>query len=60
MAPEVLTEMGLEMEQFTGAQRPFGRMVLGGRMNALLLALRVYAIVAIPLVTYAFIRALHS
>jgi hypothetical protein len=39
---------------------PLPRRTLGPRLVALLWALRIYVVVAVPLVVYAFIRALHQ
>ena len=59
MAPDVLVEMGLEWDQMTGAKRPYGRLPLNRSTKLLLVALRIYAIVAIPVVAYAFVRSLQ-
>lgn len=49
----------LEPEQRSAAvQRPLPRRVLGRGALFLLIALRLYVLVAIPLVAYAFVRAL--
>jgi hypothetical protein len=49
----------LEPEQLSAAvQRPLPRRVLGRGTLFLLIALRLYVLVAIPLVAYAFVRAL--
>jgi len=49
----------LESGQFTAAsERPLPRRVLSRGTLSLLIALRVYVIIAIPIVGYAFIRAL--
>jgi hypothetical protein len=49
----------LEPDQFTAAtQTPLPRRVLGRGTLALLILLRVYVVVAIPIVAYAFFRAL--
>jgi hypothetical protein len=39
---------------------PLPRRTLGPGLLALLWALRIYVVLAVPLVVYAFIRALHS
>ncbi|MGH7706902.1 MAG: hypothetical protein ACREM6_03065 [Vulcanimicrobiaceae bacterium] len=50
----------LEPEQRTTATRPpLPRRTLDSRTVVLLTVLRVYVLVAIPLVVYAFIRALN-
>ena len=49
----------LEPDQLTSAkQRPFPRRNLSRGVLALLIALRVYVLIAIPVVAYAFIHAL--
>jgi hypothetical protein len=49
----------LEPEQLAAARlRPFPRRKLGRGVLALLILLRVYVFVAIPVVVYAFVRAL--
>jgi len=49
----------LEAGQLTAAtQRPYPRRKLGRGVVALLVALRVYVVIAIPIVVYAFIHAL--
>jgi hypothetical protein len=59
MAPEQLTALGLEWEQLRAVRRPFGRQRTSRTTRRLLIGLRVYVIVAVPLVTFAFLRALH-
>ena len=59
MAPEQLTAMGLEWGQLTSMQRPFGPRMLGRSTRIAIVALRIYAIVAIPLVVFAFLRSMH-
>ena len=55
--PKVLG--ALEPGQFTAvSERPLPRRKLGRGALALLIALRVYVVIAIPIVAYAFIRAL--
>ena len=44
----------------SAAQHPLPRRVLGRGTVALLIALRVYVLVAVPIVAYAFIQALHA
>lgn len=39
---------------------PLPRRTLGPGVTALLWLLRIYVIVAVPLVIYAFVRALHQ
>ncbi|HEX4260836.1 MAG TPA: hypothetical protein VHY76_07015 [Acetobacteraceae bacterium] len=49
----------LEPEQLSAATaRPLPRRVLGRGTVALLILLRIYVIVAVPIVGYAFVRAL--
>ncbi|MGA2044419.1 MAG: hypothetical protein ABSG83_13735 [Roseiarcus sp.] len=49
----------LEPEQLAAAKlRPFPRRKLGRGVLALLVLLRVYVVIAIPIVVYAFVRAL--
>ncbi len=48
----------LEAGQVTGNQKPLARKKLGRGAMAVLVLLRVYAIIAIPIVGYAFVRAL--
>lgn len=49
----------LEPSQLTQyAERPLPRQRLRGRTVALLVVLRIYVLIAIPVVVYAFIRAL--
>jgi hypothetical protein len=49
----------LEPNQVVAAtKRPYPRRVLGRGVLALLVALRVYVVIAIPIVAYAFIHAL--
>ena len=51
----------LEPGQFTAAtQAPLPRRVLGRGTLALLILLRVYVLIAIPIVGYAFIHALRA
>jgi len=51
----------LEPEQLSAAvQRPLPRRVLGRGTLFLLIALRLYVLVAIPMVAYAFIRAVSA
>jgi len=51
----------LEPDQISSvAMRPLPRRTLGRGTLTLLLALRVYVLVAIPIVAYAFVRALLS
>lgn len=55
--PKVLD--ALEPDQLTTfSERPLPRRVLGRGALGLLIALRVYVIVAIPIVGYAFVHAL--
>lgn len=50
----------LEQNGFTNAvQAPLPRRVLGRGALALLILLRVYVVIAIPIVAYAFIHALR-
>jgi len=49
----------LEPDQLTAAtQRPLPRRTLGRGTLALLILLRIYVIIAIPIVGYAFVHAL--
>jgi hypothetical protein len=49
----------LEPSQLAAAtKRPYPRRVLGKGVLALLIALRVYVVIAIPIVAYAFVHAL--
>jgi len=49
----------LEPGQLTAAtQRPLPRRILGRGTLALLILLRVYVVIAIPIVVYAFVHAL--
>ena len=49
----------LEPSQLVAAtKRPYPRRVLGRGELALLVALRVYVVIAIPIVAYAFVHAL--
>lgn len=49
----------LEADQLTtAAERPLPRRKLGGGTLALLILLRVYVVIAIPIVGYAFVHAL--
>ena len=49
----------LEPDQLAAAKmRPFPRRKLGRRVLALLILLRVYIVIAIPIVGYAFVHAL--
>ncbi len=49
----------LEPSQLAAAaKRPYPRRVLGRGELALLVALRVYVVIAIPIVAYAFVHAL--
>ena len=49
----------LEPDQFTNVTKvPLPRRMLGRGTFALLVLLRVYVVVAIPIVVYAFVRAL--
>lgn len=49
----------LEPSQLTAAtQRPLPRRILGRGTLALLILLRVYVVIAIPIVGYAFVHAL--
>jgi hypothetical protein len=41
-------------------QRPFPRRKLGPGILTLLWILRIYVLIAVPLVVYAFVRALHQ
>lgn len=51
----------LEPGQLTAAaEHPLPRRILGRGTLALLLLLRVYVVVAIPIVGYAFVHALHA
>ena len=51
----------LEPEQFSAAKRaPLPRRKLSGGVLALLVILRVYVLLAIPLVAYAFVHALMA
>jgi hypothetical protein len=51
----------LEPNQVVAAtKRPYPRRVLGRGVLALLVALRVYVMIAIPIVAYAFIHALST
>ena len=51
----------LEPSQFTSvAARPLQRRTLGRGVLGLLIALRVYVIVAIPIVGYAFVHAIMA
>lgn len=51
----------LEPDQLTAAlERPLPRRRVGTSIFLLLAALRLYVILAIPIVCYAFIQALHS
>jgi hypothetical protein len=59
MAPEQLADLGLEWEQMSGAQRPYGRQRLNRPTKILLFALRAYTMLAIPVVIYAFVRSLQ-
>ncbi len=49
----------LEPDQFVAAtRRPYPRRKLSHRVLALLVALRVFVVIAIPIVIYAFVHAL--
>jgi hypothetical protein len=49
----------LEPSQLVAAtKRPYPRRVLGRGELALLIALRVFVLIAVPIVAYAFVRAL--
>ncbi|WP_428391986.1 hypothetical protein [Lichenicoccus sp.] len=51
----------LEPEQLAAAsETKLPRRVLGRWVLTLLLLLRIYVLIAVPLVAYAFIRALHT
>jgi hypothetical protein len=50
----------LEPAQLAATKRPYPRRVLSRGVLALLLALRVYVLIAIPIVAYAFIHALST
>jgi hypothetical protein len=51
----------LEPGQFTrDAEQPLPRRKLGRGTLALLILLRVYVVIAIPVVAYAFFNALHT
>jgi hypothetical protein len=51
----------LEPGQFSADRRtPLPRRKLSGGVLALLVALRIYVLLAIPLVAYAFVRALMA
>lgn len=55
--PELIA--ALEANQLTAAaERPLPRRKLGGGTLALLILLRVYVVIAIPIVGYAFVHAL--
>lgn len=55
--PAVLS--ALESEQYTAkTQMPLPRRVLGRGTTALLILLRIYVVIAIPIVVYAFVHAL--
>lgn len=41
-------------------KEPLPRRRLGPGVTALLWALRIYVMIAVPLVVYAFVRALHQ
>jgi hypothetical protein len=55
------TISALEPHQFAAARaRPFPRRKLSGGVLALLVLLRIYIVIAIPIVAYAFIHALQA
>lgn len=57
--PHLLT--ALDPEQLVSStKRPYPRRALGRWTLALLLALRVYVLIAIPVVAWAFIQALSA
>lgn len=59
MAPETLAAMGLEWEQMSiNTSAPLPRKVLNRGTVIVLSILRVYVIVAVPVVVFAFVRAL--
>jgi hypothetical protein len=61
MASELPDLSALEPEQLTAAtQVPYPRRVLGPGVLALLVGLRIYVLIAVPLVAYAFIQALRG
>jgi hypothetical protein len=52
-------EQVLEQAQFSSAKQiPYPRRKLGGGTLALLVGLRIYVILAVPIVTYAFVHAM--
>ena len=56
MTPEILK--ALEPEQRAGRRNtPYPRRKLGRGVRVLLWVLRVYVVIAVPLVIYAFVRA---
>jgi len=59
MAYDPMLIGALEPEQLAAAKRrPFPRRRLGRGVLALLIVLRMYVVVSIPIVVYAFVRAL--
>jgi len=59
MAPAVLAEMGLDWDQMTvNTATPLPRRRLPRGVTALLWTLRVYVIVALPMIAYTFVHSL--
>jgi hypothetical protein len=59
MADDQMLIDALEPGQLVAAtKRPYPRRALGRGVLALLVALRVYVVIAIPIVAYAFVHAL--
>jgi hypothetical protein len=56
--PVTATEMGLPEQMSGSVLPPLPRRKLSRGVLALLILLRIYVIVAIPVVAYAFVRAL--
>jgi len=55
--PELISALEAD-QRTTAAQRPLPRRILGKGTLALLILLRIYVVIAIPIVGYAFIHAL--
>jgi hypothetical protein len=61
MKPEPVDLSVLEPGQFSvAAKQPFPRRKLSGGVKALLVAMRIYVLIAIPIVVYAFVKALMA
>jgi len=61
MPPEPNLSSALEPEQLAAATlRPYPRCRLGRGAMGLLIGLRVYVAIAIPIVVYAFVHALRA